>query len=833
MSLDPISLAHRILDTTEPGQLQDMHENSGKSGQSEKQPEGIARKSGHVRSDGIGARIERKEDSRHLLGRANFIADMQMHGMRELNFLRSPLAHARIHSITKPDGLAGDVVTADDLVDVKGIRADSSLPGYRSSEYPILARDVVRFVGEPIALCIADTRAEAEDVADQILLDLEPLPALGSVEDALRSDAVRIHSDWPDNLFLTTHVGQPVAEVAQRASVHVTRKLRTARQCMMPMEARAVMAWWEVRREQLIVYTSSQVPHLVRSELANALGIQTELLRVVSPDVGGGFGLKCVLQPEEIAVAWLAMQRRAPFRWVEDRREHLTAGANTRQVEYEITLHADDTGRILALEGDIAVDAGAYSVWPFTACLEAAQAGGNLPGPYKIEAYHCRTRSVATNKPPFHPYRGVARPGVCFAIELMIDALARAVGRDAAEVRHDNLIGPEQMPYTNVTGKHYDSGDYPRSLLRAMELIDLPALRMRQAADRATAAAPEKLLGVGFSTYVEQTAHGTKVFSSWGIGMVPGWEQATVRLTQDGGLELRSGVHSHGQGMETTLAQIAVTVLDIDFARVKSVLGDTGVTPFSTGTYASRSIVMAGGAVSRACKVLAERMRQIGAHLLQCDVADTWLEDGKVAGPGGSVGYDAIGWAWYLHPENLPDDVDPGGLEVTMGFKPAVDSGAFSYATHAVLVAVDAETGKVDILDYVVVEDCGTQVNPTIVEGQTQGGSLQGIGTALYEETIYDGSAQPITSTLADYLIPGAAEAPTWRMEHIETPSPYTEFGIKGVGEGGAIAPAGAVINAINDALAPLGAEITEAPATPRRIISAILAARPPYRAAS
>jgi carbon-monoxide dehydrogenase large subunit len=412
----------------------------------------------------------------------------------------------------------------------------------------------------------------------------------------------------------------------------------------------------------------------------------------------------------------------------------------------------------------------------------------------------------------------VARTGVCFAMELMMDAIARAVGRDPFEVRHDNLVPASAMPYDNVTRKHYDSGDYKASLALAREKLDLPAWRARQARGEGNG----RRIGVGFATYCEQSAHGTSVFSAWGLPIIPGFDQATVRVTPDGGLEVRAGVHSHGQGMETTLAQIAHEVTGIDIPGIRVVLGDTGLTPYSTGTYASRSIVMAGGAVANACKALLPRITAIGAHLMQCAVATARYENASVVGPLRSVALREIAEAWYTRPQQLPPDVDVGGLETTVGFRPKVDSGAFSYASHAAVVAVDTELGDVEILDYVIVEDCGTMVNPMVVDGQTHGGVAQGIGTAIYEESPYDANGQPLASTLADYLVPGATEIPPMRIFHMHTPSPYTEFGIKGMGEGGAIAPPAVIFNAVNDALAPLGVEVAQAPLTPARLLAAI-----------
>jgi carbon-monoxide dehydrogenase large subunit len=770
---------------------------------------------------GIGARLLRKEDARHLHGRGNFVGDIAMPNLLEAAFVRSPLAHARIRDVTIPAEVAGRAFTIADLAGVGPMQANNSIPGFKPSDFPVLATGKVRFVGEPVAVCVATTRADAEDLCQQITLDLEELPPLADALAARKPGAALVHEEWGDNLFLVTSADTRFDELSKQAEVVVKREYKLARQCMSPLEGKGALAYWDDRADQLVVYASTQVPHIIRTGLARFLGLDQARVRVIAPDVGGGFGYKCILQPEEVAVAWLALKHRRPVRWTEDRREHLIAAANAREHHYIVTAYADKRGRLLALDGEITVDIGAYSVWPFSAGLEAAQAGGNLPGPYAFDGYRCKTYSVATNKPPFVPYRGVARPGVCFAIELTMDAIARAVGREPWEVRIENLVPASAMPYNNVTRKHYDSGDFPKSLRMALEKIDLAAVRARQRKGEPDG----RLIGVGFATYTEQTAHGTKVFAAWGIPIVPGFEQAMVRLTPDGGLEVRVGVQSHGQGMETTLAQVAHEILGIDPDNIKVVHGDTALTPYSTGTYASRSIVMAGGAVSRTCQTLAERIKRIGAHLLQCRPEETRLAGGEVHGPRGHVPVREIAHVWYLRPEHLPDDVDPAGLEANVGYKPKVDSGAFSYATHAAVVAIDSEIGAVEILDYVIVEDCGTLVNPMVVEGQTYGGTAQGIGTALYEEMAYDGAGQPLASTLADYLLPGAAEVPRLRMFHMETPSPYTEHGIKGVGEGGAIAPSGAIVNAINDALRPLGAELTDIPATPRRVLEAIMRA--------
>ena len=772
-------------------------------------------------NQGVGASIARKEDDRLMRGRGRYVGDFGLAGQLEAAFVRSPVAHALITGIDIPDDIGSRVFTHADMAGVKPIRAVSALPGFKPSSQPALAFEKVRQVGETIAICVAPSRAEAEDMADRVAVDFEILPAVSDMLAARDADAPLVHEAWGDNVFLETGVEDDIESVAARAAVKITREFRTARQCMAPIEGKGVLAEWDGRLRQLTVISAAQLPHIVRTGLAECLGLDHASVRVIAPDVGGGFGYKGILAPEEVCIAWLARHLERPVRWLEDRREHLTANANCREHHYIVTGYADAEGRLLALDAEATVDAGAYSAYPFSACLEAAQIASILPGPYLMDAFRCKTWSVASNKPPILPFRGVARPGVCFALELVIDAIAREVGREPHEVRLDNVVRPEQMPFDNITAKHYDSGDYPECIRRAAAAIDVSGVRARQRSGEADG----RRIGLGFSIFCEQAGHGTSVYAGWGIPMIPGFEQAAARLTPDGALELRVGVHSHGQGLETTLAQVANEMLGIDTDQVRVVLGDTAYTPYSTGTWGSRCMIMAGGATAEACKLLAVRIRQIGAGLLQVDPSSVRLEDGLVVSDSGSVTLQEVGRTWYLRPQDLTDDADPQGLEVTGGYKPERDTGTFSYACHAAVVAVDTATGAVEILDYAVVEDGGVLVNPQIVDGQVHGGTGQGIGTALYEEMPYADDGQPLAPTLADYLLPGPTEIPSIRVDHMETPSPYTTFGQKGIGEGGAIGPPAAIANAINDALAPLGVEISECPVTPRRLLAAIAAA--------
>ena len=772
---------------------------------------------------GIGARVPRLEDDRYMRGRGKYIGDIKLSGMKEVAFLRSPVAHGRIRGFDIPENLRSQVTIAADMDGVKAIRAVTALPGFNVSEQPALATDKVRYVGELVAMCLAPDRAKAEDIVQQISVGIEELTAIHDMVQARDAGTPLIHEQWNENVFLESVVDDPkFDEIAAKAPVKVTRTFRTARQCMSPIEGRGVVAEWDSRLEQLTVFSASQMPHIVRTGLSECLGLDHGKVRIIAPDVGGGFGYKGILLPEEVAICWLAMQVRHPVRWIEDRREQLSANANCREHHYVVTAHAEETGKLVALEATAHVDSGAYSAYPFSACLEAAQVGSILPGPYDFEAFRCRTWSSCTNKPPILPYRGVARTGVCFAMELMLDAIAREVGKEPCEIRQMILVPPEAMPFDSITAKHFDSGDYPECLRRAVNAIDLPAVRSRQA----TGEVDGRLVGVGLSIFCEQGSHGTSVYSGWGIPMVPGHEQCSARLTPDGELELRIGAHSHGQGLETTLAQVANEVLGVEINRVKLVHGDTQYTPYSTGTWGSRCMVMSGGAVATACEAIAERAVLIGASLLQSEVDNVRIEGGKVVAPGGAVSLAEIARVWYLKPQDLPPDVNPAGLEVTVGYKPERDTGTFSYAAHAAVVAVDPELGHVEILDYVVVEDGGVLVNPMVVDGQVYGGTAQGIGTALYEEMPYDGQGQPLASTLADYLLPGPAEVPDLRILHMETPSPYTRFGQKGIGESGAIGPPAAIGNAINDALKGMGVEVDTTPITPRRLLALIQAAQ-------
>ena len=771
---------------------------------------------------GVGASLLRREDERHLHGRGEFVSDIKLPGTMEVAFVRSPHAHARIRGIAAPPDAAARVFTAADLRQIKPIRVVTQTAGAKSPAWPPLAADKARYVGEAVAACIAATRGEAEDLAALVAVDYEVLDAVVDPLRDMRGSPSLVHEQWGDNLYLERSLeGGDIEGAARAAEVTVTRQYRMNRQSGMPLEGRAVLAYRDHRLDEVVVWASTQVPHTMRVAIAETLGIDERAIRVVAPDVGGGFGPKARLYPEEIVLAALALKLGYPVRWIEDRGEHLLAAAHTRDHHYRVTAYADRHGKILGIDADITVDAGAYGMWPQGPYSETNMAARCLPGPYAIANYRARTHTVATNKAPFGPYRGVGRTGACFAIERTIDEVARAVGRDPVEVRAENMVRPDQMPYASVGGMQYDAGDYAAAVRLCAQLLDLPAVRARQQRGEPDG----RLVGVGFAAFTEQTAHGAAEFAARGAAIIPGFESCTARILTDGSAVLLVGIQSHGQGLETALSQIAAHELGIDPARIAVRHGDTESSPFGFGTFASRSMVMAGGAVARASRMLRDKLVQIGAHLLQADPTQVRYADGAVRGPQGSVSVAEIAKVAHLRMDGLPPGVDPL-LEATTTYEPAIGTGVFSYATHGAVVAVDPETGFVELLDFAVAEDCGTMVNPMIVAGQIRGGVVQGIGTALYEEIPYDETGQPLVGTLSDYLVPGAAEMPGIKLGHLHTPTPHTEYGMKGMGEGGAVAPPAAIANAVRDALAAIGAEVNETPITPRRVMAAIMKAR-------
>ena len=765
----------------------------------------------------IGASLPRKEDERYLLGHGMFIADIRMPGLQDVAFVRSPVAHGRVRGINKPQNAAPHVFTLADIGPLNILEAGPELTAHRHSPYPALADERVRYVGQTIAACLQPTRAQAEDLAARVSVDIEELPPVVDAVAAMRPGSPRLFESWPDNAYISTTVSEGDPSSLAGAPLRLRRQLRMNRQATVSLECRGVLAYWDHRLNELVVYLSTQGGQVKRLALSRILGLPEHQVRVIAPDVGGGFGGKNRIMPEDIAVAAIARRVAHPVRWIEDRREHLLASIHARDHAYDLTISAQSDGTLLGIEGSIYIDAGAYALWPTGVFQEASMASRNLTGPYRIRHLDLKTFTVATNKAPMGPYRGVARPGACFAIERLIDEVARELGREPFDLRRQNIVTAAELPYQTAAGMRLDTGDYVAALDTARDMIGLAAVRKRQAAGESDG----RKIGVGFAFYTEQSGHGTAEWMKRKFRVVPGYESATARMLPDGSVLLYVGVQNHGQGHETTLAQIAAHELTIHPEHISVRYGDTAVGPYGFGTFASRSIVFAGGAVARSCRTLTDKIRRIGAHLLQTDVANVRLEAGAVHGPSGKVSVAEIAFTANVRPERLPVGMDPL-LEATQTYEPKDSSGVFAYGAHAVVVAVEPDTGVVDLLDYVVAEDCGTMINPMIVDGQVQGGIAQGIGTALYEEIPFDETGQPLATTFADYMVPCAPEIPDVRLAHLVTPALATEYGVKGLGEGGAIAPPAVIANAVADAFRDLGATFNATPLTPRRVSEAV-----------
>jgi carbon-monoxide dehydrogenase large subunit len=772
----------------------------------------------------VGARVARVEDPRFLRGRGKYIANLTLAGMRHARFVRSPFAHARINSVdasSAPDGVA---IFAGAEWTGHGIEGTSRYEGFQPAVMPILAFDKVRYVGEAVAMVVADDPYLAEDAAEAIYVDYEPLQPVTDCEMALSADAPLIHEEWTSNLFVPRHFESPdFAERVDAGHHSVSGTLINGRHSGVPMEGRAVLAHPD--GEGVVVYTATQIPHLVRTAIAAAMGMPESQVRVISPDVGGGFGVKAQAYPEEVACALAAMSLGVPVKWLEDRREHFLASHHSRQHTHAATLHFDEEGLITALNVSVHVDMGAYSVFPWTATMDTGMAMGILPGPYRFTGYKVDGFPTCTNKTPYGAYRGVSRPAACFTIERLVDWMARDRGLDRLEVRRQNLVTAADFPWINPGGLRYDGGSMVESMDLMRDWIDYDNLQTRLSSERKDG----RLRGLGMAIFTEQSAHTTEEFKQRGVPIVFGYETATLRLDSTGNLTLAASIHSHGQGLETTLAQVAGETLGLPVDRIKVVFGDTNQTAYGSGTFASRSAVLAGGASRLAATDLREKLARVAAHLLEASETDLVFAEGEVqvaGSPGTSVTISELCRVTYQRPDMLPEGVTPI-LESTQTYDAPPGTGTFTNAFHVGVVEVDPGTGKVTLERYWVVEDCGVMINPLIVEGQVHGGVAQGIGSALLEEMIYDESGQLLTTSYMDYLMPTALDIPRIEVRHLETPSPSTIGGFKGMGEGGAIAPAAVIAGAVEDALSELGQVwVREVPLTPERVLNHIVTAR-------
>jgi aerobic carbon-monoxide dehydrogenase large subunit len=777
----------------------------------------------------VGRSLLRREDRRLLTGQGQFIADLVLPQMLHAVLVRSPVAHARIRSVdlSRAASTPG-VVLALNGADLLRLlppvpEGQISMPSkwamaiqhkFLNPQEPLLAHDKVRHVGEAIAVIVAETRDRAEDAAELVSCDLEALPAVVDPDAALRPDSPIIHQRYGTNLIGAFSVGRGAVDAAFAAAPHrLRRRFYHHRYAAVPMECRGVVAAYDPRTGSATIWSSTQVVHWVRREAAVLLGLPEARVRCIALDVGGGFGGKGHVYPEDLLITFLARKIGRPVRWIEERREHMISATHSRDQLHDVEVAFDEDGRILALRDDYIVDCGAWN--PIGSGV-AYNTAVHLTGPYKIENLAASGRIVVTNKVPNAPYRGAGRPEAAFAMERTIDLVARTLGLEPAEVRRRNMIRAEEMPYrVGIPYRDgepivYDSGDYPGALQKALDAVGgVAAFRRRQQ----QALSGGRYLGLGIGFYIE------------GTGVGP-FESAFVRVDPSGKIYVSCGAAPQGQGMETIFSQVMADLWKVAPEDVVPTFADTAAIAIGFGTMASRSTVTASAAMHVASSRLRDKVFAIASHLLECAPADLELREGGVGVvgvPGAQVSLAGVAQAarpgWEI---TRPPGVE-AGLEEICYWQP--ETVTWSYAVHVAIVEVDRETGRVAIDNYAVAHDCGVVVNPMLVEGQVMGGAAQGLGGILSEAIVYDADGQLLSGSLMDYALPTAADIPPMTIVHQHSPSPLNPLGVKGVGEGGAVAPPATIANAVSDALAPFGVEVNATPIKPEQLVRAIRAA--------
>jgi carbon-monoxide dehydrogenase large subunit len=764
----------------------------------------------------FGKRVRRQEDPRLITGTATYLDDLKIPGMHHACIVRSPHGAARIKSIDTKAAAAmpgvAAIFTGADIKDLGPVPCAASLPGLRVPHHHLLAQDRVYFTGHPVAVVVATDRYLARDAADAVEVDYEPLPAVTDPEKAIEPGAPAVHPEWPDNVAFNFHQeGGDIAEAFRDADLVVRQRITSQRLIPTAMEARGVVAEWRTGEKSLTLHTSTQIPHLVRTLVAGILGMPENLLRVITPEVGGGFGSKLNVYAEEALMAFIAKQLNQPVKWVESRRENFTTTIHGRgHVDY-FELAAKRDGIMLGLKLRLIQDLGAYHqlLTPAIPTLSVLM----MPGLYKFKSISADIVGAFTNCVPTDAYRGAGRPEATHGIERMVDLLAAELNMDPAELRLKNFVQPHEFPYATTTGLSYDSGDYAQPLRKAMQQVDYAGLRDEQAKARTAG----KLMGIGISTYGEICAMGPSIALPAG-----GWESATVKIEPTGKVTVLTGASPHGQGEETTFAQIVADELGVEMNDVLVLHGDTSVVQYGIGTFGSRGTAVGGSALYCALQTLKEKLKKFGAMLLKSEnvsLVGGLCIDEKT---GKSVSFAEMAVAAY-HAKKLPPDTQPG-LVATHFWEPP--NFTFPFGAHIVVSEVDRETGEITIRRYVCVDDIGKIINPLIVDGQIHGGIAQGLGQALYESAVYDGTGQLVTGELTDYALPKAHHMPWIESSHTETPSPVNPLGVKGVGEAGTIGCSPAVVNSVVDALSPLGVKHIDMPLTPEKVWRLIQGAR-------
>lgn len=760
----------------------------------------------------VGARVPRINDPRLLRGEGRYVDDVHLSGMVHATVLRSPVAHADVRTFDGTHSGALLVLGPDEIAAAtRPLDCVWLAPGQRQTTVP-LGEGRVRYVGQPVGIVVATSRAAAEDAAELVEIDYEQLDAVADAEAALADDAPLLHPDWGSNLAAEFTVGddlESVDAVMAGAARVIERRLVIQRVAPNPMETRGIVASWDANLGELTVWSSTQTPHHVRDHIALTLGLSADQVRVIAPDLGGGFGSKEHLYPDEVLVCLASMRLSRPVKWIEDRVEHFTATMHARDAVHHARLALDADGRFLAISSDVVGNLGAHPSNVGTGPFRIS--GSMLPGPYRFASAGTRIRAVLTNTTPTGAYRGFGMQEAAWVRERLVDEAARELGVDPVELRLANMLTEQELPHTTPTFQEYDSGDYPGSLRMLRDLV--------LKADPAPLGDDGRVRrGVGYASQVEFTGLGPSPVQKVVGFHLGGFETGVVRVDPDGSVVVSSGVMSMGQGIETTLAQLAADRLGVPIEKVRVALGDTKVAPYSaSGSIASRSATVGGGAVVRASGEVADKMARIAAHRLEADRDDVELVEGSfrvrgVPGPGLTF-EDVASTAW------LGWDLPPGeapGLEAKDIHDPLNIS--YSYSNHAVAVAVDLDTGAVSLEGYWVTHDSGTVINPMIIDGQVMGGVAQGVGMALYEKMTYGEGAQPTTTSFLDYLLPLSGDVPDLVIGHTEHPAPHIPGGMKGAGEGGVIPAPAAIANAVAAALPEIAGRVLETPLSPGRL---------------
>ena len=762
----------------------------------------------------VGERIRRTEDPRLITGSATYVDDITRPGMLHAAVLRSPYAAAKINSIAIEDALALPGVKAvyvgKDVESVGAVPCAGSMPDLRIPNHKILAGARVYYVGHPVTAVVATDKYIAADAIERIEVDYEPTELVSDPEEALQEGAVKVHPEYPDNVAFTfSQEGGDVEEAFRQADVIVEEKIFVPRLAPMPIETRGVVAEYDEGAQELTVYSSTQIPHLLRTQLAMQLNLPEHHVRVIAPEVGGGFGSKCNVWAEEALAAFVAMELKQPVKWIESRRESIQVVAHGRAHVDTLELAAKNDGTLLGLKLHIVCDIGAHHqlLTPIIPTLSVLM----LPGLYKFRSFKADLIGAFTNRAPSDLYRGAGRPEATYVIERMVDKLAAKLGMDPAEIRFKNFPASTDFPFNTATGLQYDSGDYATAFNKALDIVDYKGRRAEQEAARAEG----RLYGIGISTYGEICAFGPSPATPAG-----GWESASVNVEPTGKVAVMTGISPHGQGEETSFAQLTADALGIPMDDIVVVHGDTAKVHYGIGTFGSRGISIGGAALHLALQDVVAKATKYAAHMMGVDAETVKFEGGVFSSEATDTTLTLADIALEAHLcRQLPPGTEPG-LAATRFFEPS--NFAFPFGAHICVTEVDKETGEVDIQRFVAVDDCGRIINPLLVEGQIHGGIAQGLGPAFQEGVIYDDEGQLLNGTLMDYSIPKARNMPWIETDRTETPSPVNPLGTKGVGEAGTIGSLPAFVNSVVDALSPLGIEHIDIPMTSQSIWKAI-----------